>query len=103
MSAEAAYPPGQSQGDVALLSGVDDLHLKVVAACGEGPAGLGQTHVGDAPPLPHVLQELRRGGEERGAFTINIKNTKWTHIRLLLQMALCSAVLFLMSMHSEDE
>ena len=55
---EGSYPACQSQGDVTLLSRVCDLQLVVVAACAEGPASLGQAHIHDALPLPHVLQQL---------------------------------------------
>ena len=72
----SAYPSGQAQGDVALLSSVHYLHLKVVAACAEGLPGLGQTHVQDALPLPNVLQELLKcvcgGGEIGSVFKYNI-------------------------------
>lgn len=56
-----AHLPGHSQGDVALLARVQDLQLEVVAAGAERPPGLGQPHIHDALPLPHVLQHLGGG------------------------------------------
>lgn len=63
-----AHLPGHAQGDVALLTRVQDLQLKVVAAGAERPPGLGQPHIHDALPLPHILQHLGQhgAGSERG-------------------------------------
>lgn len=50
--------PGQPQGDIALLSRVHNLHLKVMAAGAEWVSGLSQPHVHDALALPQILQQL---------------------------------------------
>lgn len=51
--------PGQPQGDIALLSRVHNLHLKVMAAGAEWVPSLSQPHVHDALPLPQILQQLQ--------------------------------------------
>lgn len=50
--------PGQPQGDIALLSRVHNLHLKVMATGAERVPSLSQAHVHDALALPQILQQL---------------------------------------------
>lgn len=57
---DSTHPSGQALGDVALLPSIHDLQLVVVAAGGERLPGLGQAHIHDALPFPHILQELRK-------------------------------------------
>ncbi len=52
------YSSCQAQGDVALLSGIHNLHFKVVTSCREGLPGLSQTNVHDTLPFPDIFQKL---------------------------------------------
>lgn len=49
--------PGQPQGDIALLSRIHNLHLKVMAAGAQWVPSLSQPHIHDALALPQILQQ----------------------------------------------
>lgn len=60
-----AHPSCQTQGNVALLPSINNLHLIVVAAGGEWLTSLGQTYVHDALSFANILQELRKMGKKQ--------------------------------------
>lgn len=54
------YLAGKAQSDVALLSWIHNLHLKVVTPGTQRLPSLCKTHINDALPFPYIFQELQR-------------------------------------------
>lgn len=59
-SPELSYLAGKAESDVALLSWIHNLHLKVVTPGTQRLPSLCKTHIDDALPFPYIFQELQR-------------------------------------------